>query len=140
MISRVVTASFLAFLIFTPTAVFAQAFGEYGRVVGGLPQGQGVSGPRAPGGVTSGGTGGSGGIGDVSGRAMATRLVVASKVAGLYPRQDDEAEKLDQLSEGETLIAMVQSSGGNDWFMVKTQKGVIGWVKSADVKEEKVKK
>jgi hypothetical protein len=35
---------------------------------------------------------------------------------------------------------MVQSAGGNDWFMVKTAKGVIGWVKSIDVKEEKLKK
>jgi hypothetical protein len=70
---------------------------------------------------------------------MPTRLVVASKVAGLYPRQDDEAEKLDQLQEGEALVPMVQSSGGNDWFMVKTQKGVVGWIKSVDVREAKLK-
>jgi hypothetical protein len=89
--------------------------------------------------VTQGGSGNSG-IGDAGGRGLPTRLVVASKVAGLYPRQDDEAEKLDQLAEGETLVPMVQSSGGNDWFMVKTAKGAIGWVKSTDVREEKVKK
>ena len=127
----------LAFV--TPQVLFAQAFGEYGRMLGGMPQGQGVTGPRTPGGVTPGGSG-SGAIGEVSGRRMPTRLVVASKVAGLYPRQDDEAEKLDQLSEGEALVPMVQSSGGNDWFMVKTQKGVVGWIKSADVREEKIKK
>jgi len=122
-----------------PRTVFAQAFGEYGRIVGGIPRGQGVAGPRAPGGVAPGGSG-SGAVGEVSGRGMPTRLVVASKVAGLYPRQDDETEKLDQLSEGEALVPMVQSSGGNDWFMVKTQKGVVGWIKSADVREEKIKK
>ncbi len=122
-----------------PRAAYAQAFGDYGRTLGGLPHGQGIAGPRAPGGVGQGGSG-NGGVGDIGGRGLPSRLVVASKVAGLYSRQDDEAEKLDQLSEGEMLVPMVQSSGGNDWFMVKTQKGAVGWVKSADVREAKVKK
>ena len=139
MIQKLVTASVTALLLCPSTIVFAQAFGEYGRILGGMPHGQGVTGPRAPGNVTPGGSGNAPGV-EVKGRGMPTRLVVASKVAGLYPRQDDEAEKLEQLSEGEALVPMVQSSGGNDWFMVKTQKGVIGWVKSADVKEERVKK
>ena len=119
--------------------VFAQAFGEYGRTLGGIPNGQTLPGPRAPGGGTEGGTS-NGGVGDVGGRKMPTRLVVAAISTGLYPRQDDEAEKIDQLAQGEPLVPMVQSSGGNDWFMVKTQSGVIGWVKSADVKEQVVKK
>jgi hypothetical protein len=67
-------------------------------------------------------------------------LVVAVEAAGLYPRQDDESEKLAQLSQGEMLIPMVKSSGGNDWFMVKTQKGIVGWVKAAEVREESLKK
>ena len=120
-------------------AAFPQAFGDYGRTLGGIPNGQGITGPRAPGGVTQGG-GATGGVGDIGGRGLPTRLVVASKNAGLYPRQDDEAEILDRLSEGETLVPMVQATGGNDWFMVKTQKGVVGWVKSVDVREEKVNK
>ena len=118
------------------TPVFAQAFGEYGRVVGGIPQGVG---PRAPGSVPQGGSV-SGEIGNLGGKALPIRLIVVAKEAGLYPRQDDESDKLGQLAQGETLIPMVQSSGGNDWYMVKTQKGVIGWVKSIDVKEEKAKK
>ena len=118
--------------------VFAQAFGDYGRTLGGIPNRQTLPGPRAPGGVSQGGTG-NGGVGDVGGTKFPTRLVVAAKSAGLYPRQDDEAEKIDQLAQGEPLVPMVQSSGGNDWFMVKTQKGVVGWIKSADVKEEKIK-
>ncbi len=117
--------------------VFAQAFGDYGRILGGVPNT--LPGPRAPGGVTQGGSV-SGGVGEAGGTRFPTRLVVAAKSTGLYPRQDDEAEKIDQLSQGESLVPMVQSSGGNDWFMVKTQRGVIGWVKSADVKEESVKK
>ena len=127
----------LAIGLVVPQAVFAQAFGEYGRILGGMPQGQGMTGPRTSGG-TPGGSG-SGAVGEVKAKGMPTRLVVASKVAGLYPRQDDEAEKLDQLQEGDGLVPMVQSSGGNDWFMVKTQKGVVGWIKSVDVREEKLK-
>lgn len=118
------------------TPVFAQAFGEYGRVVGGIPQGVG---PRAQGSVPQGRSGSSE-IGHLGGKALPNRLVVAAKETGLYPKQDDESEKLAQLPQGETLMPMLQSSGGNDWFMVKTQKGVIGWVKSVDVKEEKAKK
>ena len=122
--------------LFLMIPVFAQAFGEYGRAVGGLPQGVG---PRASGSTPQGGSG-TGEIGNLGGKALPTRLVVAAKEAGLYPKQDDESEKLGQLAQGETLVPMVQSSGGNDWYMVKTQKGVIGWVKSVDVKEEKAKK
>ena len=135
---KLLMALFAVSLVGSATTLFAQAFGDYGRTLGGIPNGQTLPGPRAPGGVTEGGTGG--GVGDVGGRKMPTRLIVAAKSAGLYPRQDDEAEKIDQLAQGEPLVPMVQSSGGNDWFMVKTQRGVIGWVKSADVKEEVVKK
>lgn len=120
---------------FLMTAAFGQAFGEYGRAVGGLPQGVG---PRASGSVPQGGSG-TGEIGNLGGKALPIRLVVAAKEASLYPKQDDESERLGQLAQGETLVPMVQSNGGNDWYMVKTQKGVIGWVKSADVKEEKAK-
>ena len=120
------------------SAVFAQGFGDYGRTLGGIPRGP-SAGPRGPGGVNPSG-GDNGGIGDVGGRALPYRLVVAAKNAGLYPRQDDEAETIDQLLQGETLVPMVQASGGNDWFMVKTEKGIIGWVKSTDVRAEKIKK
>jgi len=122
--------------LFLTTPVFAQAFGEYGRIVGSIPQG---AGPRAPGNAPQGGSG-SGEIGDLGGKALPIRLVVAAKEAGLYPKQDDESEQLAQLSQGETLVPMLQSSGGNAWFMVRTQKGIIGWVKSTDVREEKAKK
>jgi hypothetical protein len=126
-------------LLVVPAIVFAQAFGEYGRAVGSVPHGQGITGVKTPGGGTQGGATG-GGVGDVGGRALATRLVVAAKSAGLYPRQDGETEKIDQLSEGDSLVPMVQAAGGSDWYMVKTQKGLVGWVKGADVREEKTKK
>ena len=124
--------------VFSAPWVFAQAFGEYGRTLGGIPHG-GITAPRAPGGINQS-SGSNGGVGDIGGRGLPSRLIVAAKAAGLYPRQDDEAEKMDQLAQGDILVPMVQSSGGNDWFMVKTQKGIIGWVKAVEVRAETAKK
>ena len=125
-------------LLLSP-AVFAQGFGEYGRAVGSVPHGTGVTGSGPAGGGRQGGVGG-GGVGDLGGRAVPVRLTVVGKNAGLFPRQDDESEKIALLSVGENLTPMIQSEGGSQWFMVKTQKGVVGWVKSVDVKHESTKK
>jgi len=126
-------------MLLIPAASFAQAFGEYGRTLGGIPHGQGITHSRTPAGVTQGSTG-SGGVGEVGGRMLASRLIVHTKDAGLYTRQDEESEKLLHLSQGETLVPMVQSVGGSEWYMVRTQKGLIGWIKSTDVREAKTKK
>ena len=136
---RLILGFSLAALSFSTTLVFAQGFGEYGRAVGSVPHGQGITGSRTPGAVTQGGVTG-GGVGNLGGRGLPTRLVVATKDAGLYPRQDEESEKLIQLAQGDTLTPMVQSAGGSEWYMVKTQKGVVGWIRSIDVREEKIKK
>jgi hypothetical protein len=130
-----IIASIATAQIFSASLVFAQAFGEYGRAVGSVPHGTGITGSRTPGGITQGG-----GVGDLGGRGLPTRLVVATKDASLYPRQDEESEKLIQLAQGDTLTPMVQSAGGSEWYMVKTQKGVVGWIRSIDVREEKIKK
>lgn len=125
-----------------PTVVFAQAFGEYGRAVGSIPHGQGITGitgGKTPGGVSQGNVSGSG-VGEVGGRGLPVRLVVVSQNTGLYPRQDGEAEKIAQLTQGEFLVPMVQAAGGSEWFMVKTQKGLVGWVMGAAVRDEKAKK
>lgn len=118
--------------------VNAQAFGEYGRAVGNVPRG----GPSFGGGSRSGGGAGgaSGGVGDIGGISMPSRLIVAADLAGLYPRQDSESQKIAELSKGEILIPMVQSAGGNDWYMVQTEKGTIGWVKSSVVRPDETKK
>ena len=65
-----------------------------------------------------------------------SQLVVAADEAGLYPRQDDESEKIGALSRGELLVPILQSKGGNEWFMVKAPSGKVGWIKAADVREE----
>ena len=126
----------LAGLLVFPAVVSAQGFGEYGRAVGSIPHGPGITGGGKSGGGTGQGSVSSGGIGETSGHGLPVRLIVA-KSTGLYPRQDGEAEKLAQLSEGETLVPMLQAAGGSDWFMVKTQKGLVGWVMGIDVRAEK---
>lgn len=119
--------------------VSAQAFGEYGRAVGSVPHGGRVTGP-GPSGVSPQGSISGSGVGDIGGRAMPLRLVVTAKNAGLFARQDEEGEKIAQLLEGENLVPMVQSEGGHQWYMVRTQKGLVGWIKSADVRGEHTKK
>ena len=131
---------FAMFCLLGPESVLAQAFGEYGRITGNVPRGP-KSAPGSPGRVQPGGGGnGTGRVGDLGGASIPSRLVVSTSGAGLYPRQDEESEMITQLAQGEALVPMVQSIGGNDWFMVKTQKGVVGWIKSADVRGEKLKK
>jgi len=124
---------------FTSGTALSQAFGEYGRAVGSVPHGQGITGSRSPGGVTQGNAG-SGGVGDIGGRALPARLVVAAKSAALFPRQDDESDAIANLPRGESLVPMVQTAGGSAWYMVKTQKGLVGWIRGVDVREAKPKK
>lgn len=136
---RLLTAMIVAACGLTTSSAFAQAFGEYGRAVGSVPHRQGITGSPLPGGGRQGGAS-AGGVGDIGGRRIPSRLVVVSKEAGLYPRQDAESEKLARLAQGEVLTPMVQSAGGNEWYVVKTQSGMVGWIKSYDVREEKAKK
>ena len=134
-----IIGSLLVPAVFGASLVVAQAFGEYGRAVGNLPHGRGITGPGAS---VGGGQreGNSGGVGEIPGRALPARLIVAAKSAGLFPRQDDESEKLAQLPEGENLVPLLESEGTVRWYMVRTEKGLVGWVKSGDVRQEKSKR
>ena len=125
-----------------PRGLLAQAIGEYGRTVGGVGQRQGNVSQKASQSSfqNSKGKGAIAGIGDAGGRPVPSALIVASRQAALYPRQDDEAEKIAELSQGDSLIPMGQSNGGTEWYMVKTQKGLVGWIKSADVRTDTSKK
>jgi hypothetical protein len=64
----------------------------------------------------------------------APTLTVTAADAHLYARQDQESEVIAVLERGEELIPLAQAIGIGLWYMVKTPKGAIGWVQSADVK------
>jgi hypothetical protein len=128
-------------LLLIPQMIFPQAMGEYGRTLGGVSQRKGNAMPKASTAHRKSAKGKAvlQGIGDLGHRPVPFGLTVVSRQAGLYSRQDDEAEKIDQLFEGDTLVPMVHSIGGSEWYMVKTSKGLIGWVKSADIREQTAK-
>lgn len=134
-------AGFMLTVLLAPSELVAQAIGEYGRTVGGARQRQSSASPKAsrPSQNAKGKTVVQG-IGDAGARPIPSGLVVVSRQVGLYPRQDDTMEKITELSEGDKLMPMIESKGGNDWYMVKTQQGVIGWVKAVEVREDIGKK
>lgn len=141
---KVISALLFGWLLslFMPTWVMAQAFGEYGRSVGGATRRSGSATPGTPGGIgRKGGAGVSQGTPGLAGTPLPSRLVVTAEKASLYPRQDDEGEKLAQLDLGESLVPVMRSSSGNTlWYMVRTAKGHMGWIKANDVREDSVKK
>ena len=141
---RKATTLLCGFLVglLTPHWVMAQAMGEYGRSVQGATErnkGARSQGTESPSKNSKGKNDGPG-VGDLGGKPVAAKLVVAADEAGLYPRQDDESEKISVLSRGQLLVPVLQSNGGNEWFMVKAPSGKVGWIKAADVREEPAKK
>jgi hypothetical protein len=129
---EVISSACAICVVFSATLAFAQAFGEYGRAVGSVPHGRGITGSRTQGGVIQ--DVGRGGVGEIAARKLPVRLIVSAKTAGLFPRQDEESEKIAQLTEGDTLVPMVQSEGGSQWYMVKTASGQVGWIKGSNVR------
>ena len=68
-------------------------------------------------------------------RGASAPPTVAARATGvaLYAQQDVESNRIATLEEGETLFPMVEAVGRENWYMVRTQRGVIGWVRAADV-------
>ena len=60
-------------------------------------------------------------------------LTVTTLDARLYPRQDNESKFIATLEKGEKLQPLAQGVGNEAWYMVKTSKGMIGWVQAIDV-------
>lgn len=51
----------------------------------------------------------------------------------LYARQDTETDRIATLEKDEILIPIAESVGGEVWYMVRTKRGLIGWVRGIDV-------
>jgi hypothetical protein len=60
-------------------------------------------------------------------------LTVRNSGVHLYSRQEVDSHRLAPLQKGETLVALAEAVGNETWYMVKTQGGLLGWVRGADV-------
>ena len=68
-------------------------------------------------------------------RAAEPAPVLTARETGvaLYARQDAETERIGTLAKGDTLFPIAESVGGEIWYMVRTNQGLVGWVRGADV-------
>ena len=51
----------------------------------------------------------------------------------LYARQDPETNRIATLEKDEILVPIAESVGGEVWYLVRTKRGLIGWVRGIDV-------
>lgn len=129
----------LCFIFLAPQLVCAQAITEYGKTVGRVGERQRNTSPKAHRGSKQRGKdqGVVQGMADVPTIALPSFLTTESKGAALHVRHDEFSDKLADVSQGERLIPVAETTAGNThWYMVKTQTGLLGWVKSADVAKE----
>jgi hypothetical protein len=62
-----------------------------------------------------------------------TAMTVRESGSYLYARQDVESHKIAALQKGETLTPLAEAVGAVTWYMVKTERGLVGWVRAGDV-------
>ena len=62
-------------------------------------------------------------------------LTVGQSAVYLYATHGGDSETITKLEEGEKLTLLARAVSKGSWYMVKTQKGTVGWVRSSDVKE-----
>ena len=65
--------------------------------------------------------------------ASAPTLTARATGVGLFARQDAETDRIATLEEGELLIPLAEAIGTQTWYMVRTQKGLVGWVRATDI-------
>lgn len=68
-------------------------------------------------------------------QSIPTTLSVEGGDAYLYTRQDKHSDTITKLEQGEKLTPLGKAFGsGGAWYMVKTQRGAVGWVQSSNVR------
>jgi hypothetical protein len=124
----------LALVWTVPQKASAQSAIEYGKQAGSIkrpaavkasPRTRGNAGKADPGGDT----------GPAEFIPLPGLLSVKAGTALLRARQDENSEAVGKMEKGENLVPMAQSAGSEKWYMVKSQKGLVGWIKAADVDE-----
>ncbi len=64
-------------------------------------------------------------------------LYVKANGIALHAQQDRSSGTVARPSRGEKLYPLGKASGGGEtWYMVKTQQGLIGWIRAGDVGEQ----
>ena len=109
----------------------AQGTFEYGKQLGNLKK------PKVSrGGTKKRGSGkGSEGSEQLPVQSLPNVLSVEGNEVYLYTRQDKHSDAVAKLEHGEKLTPLGEAFGsGEAWYMVKTQKGAVGWVQSSSVR------
>lgn len=127
----------VSFFLLDQQKIEAQGIIEYGKQLEGLkkrrPSGKRMRLPP----VTRGGAnpgGNSETIENSSITPVPSMLAVKGSEANLHVSQDAHSEVITRLERGEKLTTLGTAFGsGGVWYMVKTQKGTIGWVSSSNV-------
>jgi len=116
-------------------AGFAQGFGEYGRVLGGIgTKGVGMGKPVTPERTVPQSGKSQSRVGEPSPGKLPSVLTVAVNNALIFSRSEDWADKVGETSIGEQVVPMLQASGSNGvWYMVKARSGVVGWIRASDL-------
>ena len=60
-------------------------------------------------------------------------LTVRESGTALYASQQLDSDRVTTLKKGEMLALLAEAIGRQTWYMVKTEQGLVGWVRAADV-------
>jgi hypothetical protein len=133
-IGLVVANLFALALVWTaPQQASAQSTIEYGKQAGGLKRPAGKASPKTRGKAGKADQGG--GTEPAEFIPLPGSLFVKAEQAILRARQDENSEAVGKMEKGENLVPMAQSAGFEKWYMVRSQKGLVGWIKASDVDE-----
>lgn len=67
---------------------------------------------------------------------MPSALLVKSSQVSIYTQQDERSETITKVNRGEKLVPLAKAfGGGSPWYMVKTEKGAVGWIRATEVEE-----
>lgn len=127
----------MTFLLLTHEEIHAQAMTEYGKQMEGLKpptvKQKPLTIPSARK-KTFSLTGKSQEFQEPSTVTVPSTLSVERSGVYLYANREQESEVVTKLDRGEKLVPFGQALGTSEaWYMVKTQKGALGWVRSSDV-------